>query len=383
MLKIRRINFFPRSGAVLIFLVAALFSPLTGSAGQNGSQEDLARQVGQMLMIGFRGLEVDEDSPVIRDIKNGRIGGVVLFDYDVARKSPQRNIRSLQQLKDLVCKLQAATDSPLLVAVDQEGGKVARLKEKHGFPPTVSQARLGEKNDLKLTSKQASKTASTLAELGINVNLAPVVDVDINPDNPVIGRLERSFSSDSEKVAAHAREVIKSHRQKNVLTALKHFPGHGSSTTDSHHGFTDVSATWREVELEPYAALFKSPGVDMVMTAHVFNSDLDPVWPATLSQKVLHGLLRQEMGFDGVIISDDMQMGAIRDNYSLQTALKRTVLAGTDIIVFGNNLVYEEDIAARARDTILKLVEKGEIPAQTIHESYARIMELKKGLKKN
>lgn len=360
----------------LFFGLTALLL-MTGCGGSSGKDDQLSKQIGQMLMTGFRGLSVDQDSPIVRDIRSGRIGGVIIFDYDVALQSPVRNVQSPEQLRRLLADLQAVSEDKLLIAVDQEGGRVGRLKEKYGFPPTVSQAWLGQQNDPELTFDYASRTASTLEDMGFNVNLAPVVDVNVNPDNPVIGRLERSFSSDPEIVALHSREVISAHREKHILTALKHFPGHGSSTTDSHHGFTDVTDTWTEMELEPYALLFDSVGVDMVMTAHVFNANLDSEWPATLSSSVLHDLLRVQMGYDGVIISDDMQMGAIRDYYGLETALERTINAGADIIIFGNNLVYDPDIAVKARDIILELVRREKIPESRITESYDRIKKLK------
>jgi beta-N-acetylhexosaminidase len=362
-----------------VLLLAILVLPSSGRGQEK--DEKLATQIGQMLMIGFRGLHVDENSPIVRDIRLDRVGGVILFDYDVALKSFQRNIQSPNQLKKLTCRLQAARRTPLLIAVDQEGGKVARLKEKDGFPPSMSQDELGKIGDPELTQRFAARTAATLAGMGINLNLAPVVDVNINTDNPVIGRLGRSFSSDPRVVARQAAAVIAAHREYNVLTAVKHFPGHGSSTQDSHHGFTDVTDTWTKKELIPYIRLFDSPGVDLVMTAHVFNAKLDPKWPATLSSKTLDTLLRRKMGFDGVCISDDMQMGAIRDNYSLETALERTILAGVDIIIFGNNLVYEPDIAERAIQIIRSLVREGCIPVSRIRQSYERIMELKYSLR--
>ena len=337
----------------------------------------LANKIGQMLMVGFRGLEVNKDSAIIQDIAQGRVGGVILFDYDIALDKPERNIKSPEQLKAVTSDLQPASEEPLFIAVDQEGGQVSRLKEKHGFSPGASQARLGRRNDPELTAKNASRTAETLARMGINLNLAPVVDLNVNPDNPVIGSLERSFSNDPDKVALHARQVIQEHRKKGVLTALKHFPGHGSSSRDSHQGFTDISKSWSKTELEPFKEILQTVGADMIMTAHVFNSRLDPKWPASLSSRILNDLLRLEMGFDGVIISDDMQMGAIRKEYDLETALERTVLAGTDIIVFGNNLVYEPGIAQKATQIIEKLVQKDRIPASRIHNSFDRIMESK------
>ncbi len=370
---------------IIILLLFCFFTILLVPAQGDLNRKDndqLSQLIGQMLMVGFRGLEVDEDSPIIQDIQKGRVGGVIIFDYDLALKSPIRNVQSPEQLKRLIKDLQGATEDTLLVAVDQEGGKVVRLKERYGFPPSQSQAWLGDQNDRALTAEYALRTASTLFEMGINVNLAPVVDLNVNPDNPVIGKLERSFSSDPDIVAQHSRQVIKGHRQKQVLTALKHFPGHGSSTRDSHQGFTDVTDTWSRIELEPYEMLFEYPAVDMVMTAHVFNARLDPEWPATLSLRVLNDLLRQELGYEGVIISDDMQMGAIREEYGLETAIERAILAGVDILIFGNNLVYEQDIAQKAKEIILGLIRQGRIAESNIQESWDRIDRLKQNLKK-
>lgn len=368
--------FFSRSTLLVLFL---LFLPAC-LAGAD-SEASLETRIGQMLLIGFRGLEVDENSPIVRDIREGRVGGVILFDYDVALKSPVRNVASPEQVKKLVADLQAVDPTvPLFVAIDQEGGRVNRLKEKYGFPPTVSQGWLGSRNDPQLTAEYAGQIAATLAGLGINVNFAPVVDVNVNPDNPVIGKLERSFSSDPQQVAVHAREVIVAHLVKGVFTALKHFPGHGSSTTDSHLGFTDVTHTWSESELIPYREILRSSGADMIMTAHVFNAGLDPLWPATLSQATITGLLREQLQYDGVVVSDDMQMQAIADHYSLETILEQAILAGADLLIFGNNLTYDEQIAPKAGQIIAHLVRSGRVPEARINESFARIMHLKRRL---
>ncbi|WP_052812687.1 glycoside hydrolase family 3 protein [Desulfonatronum thioautotrophicum] len=376
-----RFPFLANARRLLLFVfLMTLLVPVPKSWGTEADAY-LKAQIGQMLMIGFRGLEVDQNSPVVQDIRSGRIGGGILFDYDVALRSQDRNIATPEQLAALVADLHAASpDTPLFVAIDQEGGRVNRLKERYGFPPSVSQGWLGQKDDPRLTADFAHRTAKTLSAMGINVNLAPVVDVNVNPDNPIIGKLERSFSADPLRVAAHAEAVISAHQVAGVLTALKHFPGHGSSTQDSHLGFTDVTRTWSEMELEPYRQILRSVGADMIMTAHVFNARLDPNWPATLSAPTLQGLLRDKMGYQGVIISDDMQMQAITDHYDLETALEQTILAGTDVIIFGNNLVHDTAIAQKAGQIILELVRKGRIPASRIQESHARIMHLKSRL---
>jgi beta-N-acetylhexosaminidase len=278
--------------------------------------------------------------------------------------------------------LQSASTIPLFIAIDQEGGRVCRLKERFGFPPTVSQHYLGKINDPDVTKKYAEEAAETIARLGINLNFAPVVDLNRNSENPVIGKLERSFSHDPDIVSRHSAVVIDMLRRQGVLSAIKHFPGHGSSSSDSHKGFVDVTDRWSFDELKPFNAIVQSGRCDMVMTAHIFNARLDPLWPATLSKAIISGILRDDMGFDGVVVSDDMQMKAIRSFYGLEGAIKRAINAGCDILVFANNSVFDEDMALRATGVIKKLVVEGEIKRERIDESYRRIMRLKKKLKK-
>ena len=364
--------------ALAIFGMLVLL--LSSAADEPGS--DIRTKAGQMLMIGFRGLAVDSQSPIMRDISKRKIGGVILFDYDVPSGTPVRNIRSPRQVKTLVSDLQKTASVPLFIAIDQEGGKVCRLKGKFGFPPSVSAQYLGSLNSVETTKRYADATAETLAGLGINLNFAPVVDLNVNPDNPVIGKLERSFSADPAIVTRHALAVIDSLHDQGVLSAIKHFPGHGSSLNDSHKGFVDITDTWSTEELKPFEAIVRSGRCDMVMTAHIFNGKLDSVWPATLSSRVMGGILRGNMRYAGVIISDDMQMNAIRQHYGLETAIERAILAGIDILVFANNSVFEENIASRAITIIEKLVREEKVPAGRIDESCARIMKLKEKLRR-
>jgi beta-N-acetylhexosaminidase len=344
--------------------------------------EPLDQKIGQMIMVGFRGLSVDDRSPVVEDIKKRKIGGVILFDYDVPSGSPVRNIKSHDQVRSLVRALQSASTIPLFVAIDQEGGRVSRLKERFSFPPTVSQLYLGKRDDTEVTKKYAGEAAETLAGLGINVNFAPVVDLDRNPENPVIGKLERSFSPNPDVVTRHSIVCIDMLHRHGVLSAIKHFPGHGSSSSDSHKGFVNVTDQWSHDELRPFEAIIQSGRCDMVMTAHIFNAMLDPLWPATLSRGIIKGILRDNMGFDGVVVSDDMQMKAIRSFYGLEKAVKMAIHAGCDILIFANNSVFDEDIAARATGVIKKLVDEGEIKSERIDESYRRILRLKEKLKR-
>lgn len=335
-------------------------------------------KIGQMLIVGFRGLSVNDKSSIVRDIKRLHLGGVILFDYDMVKKSWRRNIRSPKQVKKLIDKLQNASQIPLFIAIDQEGGQVRRLKRKFGFPRTVSAQYLGQKNDPELTYQKAAGIAKTLAGIGINFNFAPVVDLNTNPNNPVIGKLKRSFSANPAIVTNHALEFIKAHYKYNVICALKHFPGHGSSTRDSHLGMVDVTNTWENIELDPYTEIINAGMADAIMIAHVFNRYYDQNYPATLSKRIVGGVLRSGLGYNGVIVSDDMQMKAITSHYHFEDAIQTTLDAGIDIIVIGNNLKYEKNIAARTVNVIKQLIEEGKLREERIDESYRRIMELKK-----
>ena len=334
-------------------------------------------KIGQMLIAGFRGLDPEPDLPVIAEIQAFHPGGVILYDRDVMTGSPVRNVKSPQQVTDLIAGLQAASEIPLLVTIDQEGRLVDRLSPARGFPSSLSASYLGRKNDPAFTRQRAARMALTLAQTGINLNLAPVVDLNINPNNPIIGRRKRSFSGDPAIVTAHAAAFIEAHHQHDVLCCLKHFPGHGSSETDSHLGFTEVTDSWTDEELVPYTNLIKSGHADTVMISHVFHEKLDPEYPATLSHRIITGMLREEMGYDGVVISDDLQMGAISKHYGFETALRNAINAGTDLITLGNNQVYEEGLISRAFTLIKGMVEDGRIEVARVEEAYGRVQRLK------
>ena len=367
------------------YLLLSLFVIiLSGSAcSQSESQTNepknasLDFKIGQMLNIGFRGTTLADSNHIIRDIKQYHLGGVTLFNYDVPKDTALRNVKSPEQLKQLVHDLQDISSTPLFVAIDQEGGKVARLKPQYGFSPSVSAQYLGKLNNIDSTQFYAQRTGKTLSKAGINVNLAPVVDVNLNPQNPVIGGLERSFSEDPKLVIKHASAYIQTLHDHNILTVLKHFPGHGSSKKDSHKGVVDVTDTWSKKELIPYQALIDSGQADMVMTAHIFNSKWDSTYPATLSKNVITGMLRNELGFDGVVRSDDLMMGAIRNEYELQTVIKQALIAGVDVLSFANNSIYDPEIVPKAHSIIKSMVEEDVISRNRIDESYNRIMQMK------
>jgi beta-N-acetylhexosaminidase len=325
-------------------------------------------KIGQMIMLGFRGRAVNDESMIVRAVRDQHVGSIVFFRY---------NVESPGQLTALTNALQAASKAPLLIAIDHEGGLVNRFAGDFGFASNYSAQELGKRNELTATQTQNDNIAARLAAFGINLNLAPVVDLNLNSGNPVIGRVLRSFSADAEVVTAHARAVIESHHKHGVLCTLKHFPGHGSSRHDSHLGFVDVTESWQDVELTPYQKLIEAGLCDAVMTAHIFNAKLDWEYPATLSKPIITGILRERLGYDGVVISDDMQMRAISKQYDFETAVQLAVKAGVDILAIANNLAYAENWAERAIAAIRAQVEQGAISAERIDQSYRRIMRLK------
>lgn len=362
------------------FLLVALLVQSCSSKKINPKPETTFtdKELGQLLVLGFRGTEINAESNIVKDIKELNIGGFVLFDYDLESKSYSRNIESDDQLLKLASSLVAYSSNPPVIAIDQEGGMVSRLKPRYGFPKTVTAQYLGDLDNEDSTRHYARRIAQEFMVVGVNTNFAPVLDVNTNPENPVIAKYERSYSSDPQKVAEHAGYVIDEFDVEGILTVLKHFPGHGSSTKDSHLGVTDVTDTWSPDELIPYKLLFEKKDINAVMTAHIYNANIDPDWPATLSPKTINGLLRDSLGFEGVVFSDDMQMEAIRSEYGLETAIEQALNAGVDMLIFGNNLIYEDDIARRSIDIIQQLIAEGKVSKETIQSALDRIAKLKK-----
>ncbi|PTX90999.1 glycoside hydrolase family 3 protein [Opitutus sp. ER46] len=337
----------------------------------------LRQKIAQLLNVGFRGATPAECEIALRDVRQHGVGGIILFDQEMTEATRgRRNIVSPAQVKELVAHLQAHAVVPLLVSIDQEGGRVNRLKPAYGFPETVSHEELGRAGE-DAAYRQGEAIATTLASVGINLNLAPVVDLDANPDNPIIKGKGRSFAADPEAVGRLASAYVRGHHARGVLTCAKHFPGHGSAAGDTHLGLVDVTQTWREQELIPFQRLIQAGLCDSIMSAHVFNAKLDPERPATLSRAVITGILREKLGFQGVVTSDDMEMKAISSHYGLEKAVPAAIEAGIDVLCFGNNMSYDSDIAPRAIEILARAVESGRIPESRIDQSVARVLALK------
>jgi beta-N-acetylhexosaminidase len=328
-------------------------------------------KIGQMILIGMPKAELD---PLVLDeVKKGKVGALIFFEKNIPNKP-----NAFASVKNMTWTYQKAAPIPLFICIDQEGGKVNRLKEKYGFTRSVSAAALGKSKSIDSVRFYADATAATLAGLGFNVNFAPCVDLAIT-ENAVIYKPERAYSANEDTVAMMAKEVVKLHRKYGVLTSLKHFPGHGSSKEDTHFGVADVTTTWSERELKPYKTLLDSGYVDAVMTSHIVNKNLDPAgYPGTLSKDILDGILRKRLGFNGVVFSDDMQMHAISKNFGLEETIKLAINAGVDVMCFSNNIAgSDERTVDKVHAIIKKLVQDGQISAARIEESFQRILQLK------
>ncbi|GIO43746.1 glycoside hydrolase family 3 N-terminal domain-containing protein [Paenibacillus apis] len=335
----------------------------------------VSEQVGQMLMPDIRQWKGQVTTTVNeglkRSIHDQDLGGLILFD---------KNIVDVRQVTTLTHQLQMeAGDIPLFLGIDQEGGVVKRIPGGTNLP---GQMALGAAGDTVLTEAAGRLTGEELRALGLNINFAPVLDINSNPDNPIIGM--RSFGSDAELVSQLGAATIKGLRQSGVIAAVKHFPGHGDTSVDSHLGLpvlTHDRERLDAVELKPFRAAIENE-VEMIMTAHIAFPAVDneqvislkdgssvPI-PATLSQKVLKGLLREQLGYKGVIISDAFTMNAISEHFGEHQAVERAIAAGVDVILM------PQDPAA-AHQSLVQAVNSGKLPVETIHDSVKRILELK------
>jgi beta-N-acetylhexosaminidase len=366
--------------AVAALLALALVGCAARAQGHSGAAPALP--VGEIILAGFRGTEVEGNEEIRALVCDVRVGGVILYERDVATGGP-RNMAAPEQIKRLTAGLQGlarkCAGRPLLIAVDAEGGQVMRLSERLGYLPGLSARELGAMGDDALTELEARRVGAMLRGAGINWNLAPVVDVAVNPTNPAVVALGRTFSSDPDRVVAQARAFVQGMRAEGVLTSLKHFPGHGSSLSDSHHGFTDVSETAQlDVELLPYRTLIAAGLADSVMTAHVFNRRIDPWDPATLSRFAIGRLLRAKLGYKGLVVSDDLLMGAIVQRYGVEEAAVRAVAAGVDVLLISGQGAKDGGLAAgRAAAAVRRGVAQRLVSAKRVREAIARVREFR------
>ena len=287
--------------------------------------------LGQLLVTGFRGTKANdpEVDRVCRLLEAGKCAGVILL---------RRNCISPEQVSQLSSTLRdAAGGLTPVISVDQEGGRVARFDEKNGFRDWMSAAAITKSgmSDEEIQTYWTER-AWQLAEVGINLNFAPVVDLAVNADNPIIGKLGRAFGSDPVEVSRMARLFVKAHRTAGVKTSLKHFPGHGSSSTDSHREISDVSKTWQANEIDPYVDLVRAGLVDSIMSGHLLHANYsdEPWLPTSLSLRSVSAI--RSLGFIGPIFTDDMQMSAVEDLLPQDAAAEAAVKAGNNFLIYSN-----------------------------------------------
>ena len=322
----------------------------------------LKQAAGQVLVVGFGGTQPPKE--LCAQATAGRLGGFILF---------RRNIVDVPALSDLNRQLLAAfpAEAPALLCVDQEGGRVWRVPEPVVRVPSMRE--LAGHHDLELTQRTAFELSTQLRTLGFNLNMAPVLDVDTNPDNPIIG--DRSFGSTPEVVIAHGRAMLQGMAQAGLAACGKHFPGHGDTEVDSHLGLPRVRHPQQRieaVELSPFAALAKE--LPSIMTAHIVFDALDPQRPATLSPAIATQLLRHTLGFEGVLISDDLEMRAISDHYGIEDAACQAIAAGCDALL----ICSKPELAAQAYEALVHHAEANSDFATRLQEAAARTLALRR-----
>ena len=316
-------------------------------------------KLGQMVMIGIQGTKVDDDSLYM--LHQFHMGGVILFD---------RNMDSPEQVKQLTSDLQAQSNEkvPLFIGIDEEGGDVVRMAEKLTPPP--SQKEIGATDDIEQAKTWAIKTAKSLKDMGINVNFAPVADVGSND--------KRSYSTDTNTVIDFVRAATKGYQQENIIYSLKHFPGIGKGRVDSHVDSSSIDVT-KEILMAEDILPFKTiidendPNDYFILVSHLKYPALDEEYPASLSSKIMIDLLRNELGYKGIIITDDMEMGAVANHNDFRSIGVNAVKAGADIVLVCHEYEHQKEVYLG----LLDAVNSGEISQERIDESVKRIIKVK------
>ena len=327
--------------------------------------DDIRRAAGQKLLVGFPG-SPDAAPTTIQSALHDGLGGVILFS---------RNVTEIDQFVALTTSVATAVASnqpPPFVAVDQEGGRVVRLRAPLSAIPPMRQ--VGQMDDPEFTQALSGVMARELKAVGVNLNFAPVIDVDTCSDNPVIG--DRSFSSDPQQVARHGQAFVSGHLQNGVLPCPKHFPGHGDTSTDSHLVLPTLLHDLKrlqDVELEPYRALCQHD-LPILMTAHVLFERIDSEHPATLSRFFVHDLLQNQLGYQGLVITDCLEMKAVSERYSIEEMVELGLAAGVDMFLISRN----ESTWKRAWEHMIRLSEQSQDIRNRILSSASRIARCKR-----
>jgi len=323
----------------------------------------LDEKIGQMIFSGVNGTEMTAETKEIIDTYH--VGGIILFGDNI--ESKKQTVSFLNDMK----AVNADNPFPLLLGVDEEGGSVTRMPDAVKSLPTSRS--IGKLNDPDTAFKAGTILGEQMQALGFNLDFAPVLDINSNPDNPVIG--DRSFGSNPEVVSRMGIQTMKGIQSEGIISVIKHFPGHGDTGVDSHLELPKVDKSRKklsEMELVPFKKAI-SKGADVSMIAHILLPQIDTKHPASMSKKVITGILREDLGFDGVVITDDLTMEAITNHYNVADAAVQTVKAGGDLLL----VAHDPDLVAAVFNKLKAAVENGEISEERINESVERITRLK------
>ena len=323
----------------------------------------LRKKIGQMIMVSVPGTKLSGQKKMM--LEAGWIGGVILFS---------QNVQSKEQIARYVDNLQANAPTPLFVAVDQEGGSVRRFREKQGFKTLPSQAALGKTESPRLAYRFGRLSGQQLRDVGANLNLAPVVDIDYGMVDSIISKYHRSLGNKPEVISSLSQEIVRGMRSKNVIATAKHFPSQSLAAINPHEGVATSGISLAELErwdFLPYRRLIEKNLLDAVMLSHVVYKNVDPNFPASLSSIMIRNLLRKQLGYQGLVISDDLKMDAIKQRYPLDVSVVQAVNAGVDVLLVTDN--YER----RVMDSVVNAVVAGKIPMKNIDDAYHRIMATK------
>jgi len=343
----------------LFFSLALFLNPIFAN--------DLDKKIGQMLIIGFEGNKINSSSfkKIQKQIKKGEISGVILFSKNIKSKD------DLSKMNEILLK---SNNIIPFISIDNEGGQIQRFD----FYNNKSAKEISNLENID-ARQEYSSMAKNLKSLNFNLNFAPCVDLEINPDS-IISKKERSYSKDPNIVSNYSKIFIEEHSKEKIATSIKHFPGHGNVSGDTHLGFVDSTNTFNEIELEPYKNLVQYDKTNKVMIFHIFNKNFDEKYPASLSKKTVD-FLKNNIGFKGLIVSDDYDMRSIRDNYKLDEIIVNSINSGINLLIFSNNIkVKEKNLAKKFHKIIKKELKKGTIKKENIENSYQKIIQLKNSL---
>lgn len=323
----------------------------------------IEEKIGQLVFVGLDGLEPNERD--VELIKNHYVGGFILFRNNID------NIEQTVKLTNYLKSINSKNKAPLLIGIDEEGGRVSRLPEELVKIPKAKD--IGTVDDVKLSNEIGKLLGYRLSSLGINMNFAPVLDIHSNPKNTVIG--DRSYGNTAYIVSKHGIPVMDGIKEYNVIPVVKHFPGHGDTYIDSHIALPVVDKTKDELEgleLKPFEKAI-SNGADVVMMGHILLSNIDNENPASLSKTIINGMLRDNLKFKGVVITDDMTMGAIAENYDIGEAAVRSLKAGSDIVL----VCFDYENQIKVLNDIMKAVNNNDISQDELDTKVYRVLKLK------